>query len=112
MIYSQTGDSRNLSRADRPDQEKNRIFPPRPATFSGLRREGRPAILDKATREVLVNSFFQRRYSIANPRPAVYTSRNYLDNMKFIDDPGRTVPMIRREWEIVCTIKKEVKCFD
>ncbi|MCI5144307.1 MAG: DUF3365 domain-containing protein [Candidatus Electrothrix sp. AR3] len=64
---------------------KIRTFLPRPATFSGLRREEYPAISDKVIREALVNAVCHRDYSIATRRTTIYIFRDRLE----ITSPGR-----------------------
>ncbi|MCI5119652.1 MAG: histidine kinase [Candidatus Electrothrix sp. AUS4] len=64
---------------------KIRTFLPRPATFSGLHREERPAVPDRVIREAVVNAVCHRDYSIANRRIAVYIFRDRLE----IISPGR-----------------------
>ncbi|WLE98729.1 MAG: putative DNA binding domain-containing protein [Candidatus Electrothrix communis] len=64
---------------------KIRTFLPRPATFSGLQREERPAVSDNVIREAVVNAVCHRDYSIANRKTAVYIFRDRLE----IISPGR-----------------------
>jgi ATP-dependent DNA helicase RecG len=69
----------------RQTKAKIRTFLPRPATFSGLQREERPAVSDNVIREAVVNAVCHRDYSIANRKTAVYIFRDRLE----IISPGR-----------------------
>lgn len=69
----------------RQTRAKIRTFLPRPATFSGLQREERPAVSDNVIREAVVNAVCHRDYSIANRKTAVYIFRDRLE----VISPGR-----------------------